>query len=126
MTARGALKRAVVDSARFGPVVVLWSPVGRRPKVTRIILSGPGGPATRAASALFPGAGAGSCAAIRALCRDIAAALRGRAVRFSLELARLDLCPGFDDVSRRRDEIDARTDAYYADRGKNRQPSRCP
>jgi methylated-DNA-[protein]-cysteine S-methyltransferase len=89
------MKKTIIQSTPFGPVVVLWSSIRRRAKVTRIILSRPGLPAVRKASTLFPDVGVSTCPVIDAVCSDIVATLNGKRIRFSLGLAQLDLCPPF-------------------------------
>lgn len=79
----------------FGPVAVVWTSAGGRPRLTAVVLSQAGLSAEKRVSELFPDAGASACPAIDAVCSDITASLNGRSVRFSLGLVQLDLCPPF-------------------------------
>jgi len=79
----------------FGPVAVLWSPWGGRPKITRILISHPEIPAGHTLEKSFPDAVASSCGEIDILVDQIEASLNGADIRFSLDALRLDLCPPF-------------------------------
>jgi methylated-DNA-[protein]-cysteine S-methyltransferase len=80
---------------RFGPVAVLWSVHQGQPKIRRVLLSNPGLSAKQTLKSLFPDSNASSCAKVDALADRIAAFLTGENLRFSLEVARLDLCSPF-------------------------------
>lgn len=97
------MNRQIVASTPFGPVVVLWSLFRDRPKVTGVVLPQPDLPAEQRAERISPGAITASCAELDAVCADIAAALDGQKIRFSLSLARLDLCPPFQQAVLRAD-----------------------
>ena len=80
---------------RFGPVAILWSVHQGRSKIRRVLLSRPGLSAKQAVESLFPDSIASSSAEIDALADRIAAFLTGEDLRFSLAVARLDLCSPF-------------------------------
>ena len=80
---------------RFGPVALVWSPWRGRPKIIRVLLSASGVPTARRVAEAFPGATPSSCAEMDVVADQIAAFLGGSDIRFSLEVARLDLCSGF-------------------------------
>ena len=71
-------------STPFGPVFVMWSAWKGKPGVIRVSLSGK-----------TPGFAVSSCAPVNALADGVAAFLRGKDVRFSLEALRFDLCSVF-------------------------------
>ncbi|MFZ1946617.1 MAG: methylated-DNA--[protein]-cysteine S-methyltransferase [bacterium] len=81
--------------SRFGPFAVVWSRIEGRPRITRVLLSTARASADRLVAALFPASRASSCTEIKAVADDIAAFLRGKDIRFSLEVARLELCSEF-------------------------------
>jgi O6-methylguanine-DNA--protein-cysteine methyltransferase len=80
---------------RFGPVVFLWSVHQGQPKIRRVLLSRPGLSAKEMVNSLFPDSTASSCAEIDAVADRMAAFLAGKDIRFSLAVARLDLCSTF-------------------------------
>jgi methylated-DNA-[protein]-cysteine S-methyltransferase len=79
----------------FGPVALLWSAQEGEPKILRVVLSRPELSAEKAIRAIAPRAPASSCSEIDALLDQIEAFLNGEAIRFSLTVARLDLCSAF-------------------------------
>ena len=80
---------------RFGPVAILWSVHQGQPTVRRVLLSRPGLSAKQTLKSLFPDSIASSCAEVDVLADRIAAFLTGEDFRFSLAVARLDLCSPF-------------------------------
>jgi methylated-DNA-[protein]-cysteine S-methyltransferase len=80
---------------RFGPVAILWSIHQGQPKIQRVLLSRPGLPAKQTVKSLFPDSIASSSAEVDALADRIAAFLTGEDLRFSLAVARRDLCSPF-------------------------------
>jgi methylated-DNA-[protein]-cysteine S-methyltransferase len=80
---------------RFDPVAILWSVHQGQSKIRRVLLSKPGLSAKQMIKSLFPDSIASACAEIDALTDRIAAFLSGEDIRFSLEVARLDLCSPF-------------------------------
>jgi methylated-DNA-[protein]-cysteine S-methyltransferase len=80
---------------RFGPVAILWSVPQGQPKIRRVLLSRPGLSAKQMVKYLFPDSTTSSSAEVDALADRIAAFLTGENIRFSLEVARLDLCSPF-------------------------------
>lgn len=82
-------------SSRFGPIVILWSVLGGKPRIVRILVSKPDCPADRHVSVLFPDSTASSCSEVDAVARDLEAFLRGEEIRFSLQMVCMNLCPEF-------------------------------
>jgi methylated-DNA-[protein]-cysteine S-methyltransferase len=79
----------------FGPVAVLWSAYGNRPKILRVLLSRSGAAAAQRVKILFPHFIPASSAEIDGVADQISAFLAGDDIRFSLGMARLDLCSKF-------------------------------
>ena len=76
-------------------MAILWSVHQGQPKIRRVLLSRPGLSAKQTVKSLFPDSIASSSAEVDALADRIAAFLTGEDLRFSLEVARLDLCSPF-------------------------------
>jgi methylated-DNA-[protein]-cysteine S-methyltransferase len=79
----------------FGPIAVMWSFYEGRPRISRVLLSKPGGAANQLVATLYPDAIATSCSEIDAVADQMLAFLNGSDISFSLDLARLDLCTEF-------------------------------
>ena len=79
----------------FGPVAVFWSVHRDQPKIRRVLLSKSGVPAKHLVKTLFPDSISSSCAEVDVVADQIVAFLTGDDVRFSLDIARLDLCSRF-------------------------------
>jgi len=79
----------------FGPVAVLWSVYREQPKVRRVLLSKPELSAMRRVQTFFPDARRSSCAEVDLVADQIRAFLTGEDIRFSLDIAHLDLCSQF-------------------------------
>jgi methylated-DNA-[protein]-cysteine S-methyltransferase len=79
----------------FGPVAVVWSDHRGRPGILRVMLSRPGVSAGRLVRTFFPDAILSACAVIQEAAGRMAAFLAGEDIRFSLDIARMDLCSGF-------------------------------
>jgi len=79
----------------FGPVAVLWSVHREQPRIRRVLLSKPRLSAKRRVQIFFPDARRSSCAEIDLVADQIMAFLAGEDIRFSLAIARLDLCSKF-------------------------------
>jgi methylated-DNA-[protein]-cysteine S-methyltransferase len=79
----------------FGPVAVLWSVHRGRPKIWRALLSRPGVLAEHLVKAAFPDSISYSCAEVEVVADQMVAFLAGEDIRFSLDIARLDLCSTF-------------------------------
>ena len=79
----------------FGLVAVLWSIHQDQPKISRILLSKREVSAKQLVLTSFPDVMLSSCAEIDLIADQIAAFLTGKDVRFSLNIARLDLCSKF-------------------------------
>jgi len=80
---------------RFGPVAILWSFHRRQAKIWRILLSRPGLSARRTVKSLFSSSISSSCIEVDVVADQITAFLTGKDIRFSLSVARLDLCSEF-------------------------------
>jgi len=89
------MNKKLVDSTRFGPVVIVWAAFEGIPKVFRVLLSKPGSPAEAAMGELYPGSRPASCAAIDAVARGIRDFLAGEDVAFSLDSAAMATRPDF-------------------------------
>ena len=85
----------LVRPSHFGAFAVLWEHHGAHPRIRRVVLSKPGRPAPQAVKQAFPAAQPSSCPEIDDVARRIKAFLEGDSIRFSLSLARLDLCSPF-------------------------------
>jgi len=79
----------------FGPVAILWSALNDQPKISRVLLSKPGVSSTQQVSVSFPYVAASSCSEIVMIADEIEAFLNGVDIQFSLKVARMDLCSGF-------------------------------
>lgn len=79
----------------FGPVAVFWSVHQSEPKIRRVLLSKSGVSAEHLVKASFPDSISSSCAEVEVVVDQIVAFLTGDDVRFSLDMARLDLCSRF-------------------------------
>ena len=79
----------------FGPVAVIWSVHRERPRIRRVLLSKPELSAERRIQTFFPDARRSSCAEIDLVADKIMAFLTGEDIRFSLDIAHLDLCSQF-------------------------------
>jgi methylated-DNA-[protein]-cysteine S-methyltransferase len=95
VSGNGVVSFHCLRDSRFGRFAVVWTRVGGRPRVTRVVLSTKRVGADRLVAALFPTSQPGACAEIKAVADDIAAFLRGKDVRFSLSIARLEGCSKF-------------------------------
>ena len=79
----------------FGPVAVLWSIYRGQPKILRVLLSNSQVSAMELVKTSFPDFISSSCAEIDVVADQIVAFLTGDDIHFCLEIARLDLCPRF-------------------------------
>jgi methylated-DNA-[protein]-cysteine S-methyltransferase len=80
---------------QFGPVAIVWSIHQGHPAIRLVLLSKPGLTAKQILKSTFPGSISSSCAEIDSVAEQIAAFLDGDDIRFSHHMARLDLCPPF-------------------------------
>jgi methylated-DNA-[protein]-cysteine S-methyltransferase len=81
----------------FGPVAVLWSVNGGQPKILRVLLSKPGEAAKHLVESSLPDLVSSSCREIDVVADQIVAFLTGDDIRFSLDVARMDLCSKFQE-----------------------------
>jgi methylated-DNA-[protein]-cysteine S-methyltransferase len=79
----------------FGPVAVFWSVHREQPRIRRVLLSQPEVSAEQLVQSSFPDVGHSSCVEIDLVADQIIAFLTGEDIRFSLDIARLDLCSLF-------------------------------
>lgn len=79
----------------FGPVAVFWSVYRGQPKILRVSLSKFEVSAEELVKASFSHFISSSCAEIDVVADQIVAFLSGSDIRFSLDIARLDLCSKF-------------------------------
>jgi len=80
---------------RFGSFAVIWSDCEGRPKVRRILLSGPQLSARVSCRRYFPHAVVSSVPEISLLINKIESFLNGADVYFSLDIVCLDICSAF-------------------------------
>ena len=80
---------------KFGPVAVVWSFDGGKPKICRVLLSKPGFSTRQVVDFLFSDSISSSCDEVDAVADQIVSFLRGNDIRFSLDVVQLDLCPAF-------------------------------
>jgi len=79
----------------FGPVAVLWSVHREQPRIRRVLLSKPELSAERFVQISFPDVKHSSCVEIDLVADQIMTFLTGENIRFSLDIAHLDLCSQF-------------------------------
>ena len=79
----------------FGPVAVVWSAHRELPRIYRVLLSKPRLSAKRRVQTFFPDARRSPCTEIDLVADQIMAFLAGEDIRFSLDIAHLDLCSQF-------------------------------
>jgi len=92
------MNRKIIKSTPFGSVGVIWTGLNDNPKIVRIFLSKPGLSAEDQVSALYPNAQASSCAEIDDVAAAIKRLLEGEEIKFSLDVADLRLCTGFQQL----------------------------
>jgi methylated-DNA-[protein]-cysteine S-methyltransferase len=76
-------------------VAIVWSAHREQARICRVLLSKPRLSAERLVQASFPDAKRSSCAEIDLVADQIVAFLTGEDIRFSLDIAHLDLCSQF-------------------------------
>ncbi len=91
----GGRRFYTIRDTRFGPVAVLWDKEAGRPLIRQVILSTSEDSADRVMRNENPSAVPLSCERIDEVLSDMARFLDGIDARFDLSLARLDLCPAF-------------------------------
>lgn len=79
----------------FGLSAILWSFHREQPKIWRVLLPKRSVSAKQLVRTSFPDLMPSSCAAVDHVADQIAAFLTGEDIRFSLDIARLDLCTKF-------------------------------
>ncbi|MGD9873112.1 MAG: methylated-DNA--[protein]-cysteine S-methyltransferase [Kiritimatiellia bacterium] len=82
------MRAKVISKTPFGPVVIIWEVLFGIPKVSRVILSRPGAPASANAPQ-------GTCAEVEALCKSIGDILEGREITIPLEITDMNSCSAF-------------------------------
>jgi methylated-DNA-[protein]-cysteine S-methyltransferase len=83
------INRKIIKPTPFGSVCVMWSLVKDSPRITHVLLSGPGLSAEDRALRLFPDAGESSCTEIDAIADSLKSYLEGESVKFSLNVVDL-------------------------------------
>jgi len=79
----------------FGPIAILWSVFGAKPGILRVLLSNPGCSSKKILRTSFPECISNSSPEINLISEQISEFLSGEDVVFSLDIARVDLCPAF-------------------------------
>lgn len=79
----------------FGPVAILWSVFEAGPKILRVLLSRPELSAEQILRTSSPESVPNSSAEIDLIAEQMSAFLSGSDIRFSLDIARIDLRPAF-------------------------------
>ncbi len=92
------MNRKIIKSTPFGSVGVIWTEVNDNPKIIRILLSKPGLSSEDQMSELYPNSEASSCAEIDDVATAMKGLLEGEAIAFSLDVADLSLCTGFQQL----------------------------
>lgn len=82
--------KKIIPCSPFGPVVIIWSTVDSRVRLSRIIISRPDWPADLQAAQLYPGARAYSCTELDGLADALKRFLAGEALSFPLTLVALE------------------------------------
>jgi methylated-DNA-[protein]-cysteine S-methyltransferase len=85
----------IIAATPFGPVAIIWTAMDNSPKIARVLLSRPGFSAEYQLSELYPKMQAGSCPEIDNVAAGITRMLEGGGVDFSLGIADLNRCTGF-------------------------------
>jgi methylated-DNA-[protein]-cysteine S-methyltransferase len=80
---------------RFGPVAFLWHHHREEPRIVEIAISRPDTAADRIVRAEHPGALPSSCPEVDRVADLVAAFMAGEEVRLPLDIARMELCPPF-------------------------------
>jgi len=89
------MNKKIIKPTPFESVVVIWAVVHGKPIIIRILLSKPGLSAEDQVSELFPNSRTSSCAEIDDIASAIKKLLEGEEIDFSLDVAQLNLCSGF-------------------------------
>lgn len=89
------MNRRIIRPTPFGSVGIIWTVLNNNPRIVRVLLSKPGASAEHQASQVYPNSRASSCTEIDAVAAEIKGILEGDHVEISLDVARLDLCPAF-------------------------------
>ena len=92
------MNRKIVKSTPFGAVGIIWKRINDNPVIVRVLLSKPGVAAEDQAAKLYPGARVATCAAIDDIASKMQGFLEGEAVAFSLDVADMGLCTGFQQL----------------------------
>ncbi len=92
------MNRKIIKPTPFGSVGVIWTGRNDNPKIVRILLSKPGLSAEDRVSRLYPNSQVSSCPEIDDVATAIRGFLEGEAIEFSLDIADLSLCTGFQQL----------------------------
>ncbi|RPJ16618.1 MAG: methylated-DNA--[protein]-cysteine S-methyltransferase [Desulfobacteraceae bacterium] len=89
------INRKIVKPTPFGSVGIIWIGLKDNPKIVRILISKPGLPAEDQMSELYPDSQVSSCTEIDNIAEAIKGFFEGEAIGFSLDVADLSQCTGF-------------------------------
>ncbi|MDD5120876.1 MAG: MGMT family protein [Candidatus Omnitrophica bacterium] len=89
------MKRKIINSTPFGPMVIIWERFNGLPQVVRVLISKPGLSAVAQAAKLFTNLQTASCREIEAVSRKILSRLRGRDVKISPDILDFKQCSLF-------------------------------
>jgi len=92
------MKRTIIESTPFGPVGIIWTGRDDNPKIVRVLLSRPGVSAEDRVLELYPDSRVSHCPGIDRVAAGIREFLEGEAIEFSLDIADLGLCSGFQQL----------------------------
>jgi methylated-DNA-[protein]-cysteine S-methyltransferase len=92
------MKRKIIESTPFGPVGIIWADFDYNIRIVRILLSRPGLSAEDRVLELYPDSRVSSCPQIEDVAAGIRGFLEGEAIEFSLDIADLGLCSGFQQL----------------------------
>jgi len=86
--------RKIIKPTPFGSVAIIWTPVFRKPKILRVLLSTPELSAEHQVLDIYPDSRESSCAGIEDIAKGIKRLLEGEAITLSLDFVDLGSCGG--------------------------------
>lgn len=95
---RQHMKIRIIKATPFGPVALVWTMIGDRPTITRVLLSQPRISVENQLLKQYSNVSASSCAEIETMVTAIKAFLEGEDIHFTLDLVDLSLCSEFQQV----------------------------
>ena len=81
--------------SRFGEMGIVWSVMGKHPKIRRVLLPQSSESILRRAEFRFPGVKVASCIDLDGVAREVESFLEGESVAFSLDIVHMGSCPAF-------------------------------